>query len=94
MELHTTEEARTRAVNLRMRVDTCALIDRVAKARGKSRSSFVIDAARQAAEDALLDQTFISVDEKTYKLFLKVLDKPPGGKGYKRLMKARKPWKT
>ena len=41
-----------RAINLRIRDDTRALIDRAAKARGKSRSEFMIDSARRAARDS------------------------------------------
>lgn len=86
-------ETQTRAVNLRVREDTRTLIDRAAQSQGKSRSEFMIDAARRAAEEALLDQTLVRVDSDTYAQFLNVLDKPPGGAGYKRLMKATKPWK-
>ena len=39
----------TCAVNLRVRDDVRALIDRAAKTHGKSRSEFMIDAARRAA---------------------------------------------
>ncbi len=45
-----------RPVNLKVRDDVRVLIDRAAKAHGKTRSDFMIDAARRAAEDALLDQ--------------------------------------
>jgi uncharacterized protein (DUF1778 family) len=54
----------------------------------------MIDAARRAAEDALLDQTLVRVDPETYAHYLSVLDSPPGGAGYKRLMKAAKPWEA
>lgn len=87
-------ETTTRAVNLRVRDDIRDLIDQAARSQGKSRSEFMIDAARRAAEDALLDQTLVRVDQKTYKRFLNVLDQPPGGAGYDRLMKAKKPWKA
>jgi len=82
----------TCAVNLRVRSDIRALIDRAAQAYGKTRSDFMIDASRRAAEDALLDQTLIRVDQETYDHFLSVLDQPPSGTGFSRLMKARKPW--
>ena len=82
----------TRAVNLRMREDVRALIDLAARARGKTRSDFMIEASRQAAENALMDQTFFQVDTRTHAQFLAVLDRPPAGAGYKRLMRAPKPW--
>lgn len=89
-----TQETTTRAVNLRVRDDIRDLIDQAARSQGKSRSEFMIDAARRAAEDALLDQTLVRVDQKTYKHFLNVLDQPPGGEGHRRLMKVKKPWKA
>ena len=89
---HTTTDVHTHAVNLRVRSDTRSLIDRAAKAHGKSRSDFMIDASRRAAEDALLDQTLVRVDSEAYGYFLEVLDRPPGGKGFERLMHARRPW--
>jgi uncharacterized protein (DUF1778 family) len=82
----------TFAVNLRVREDIRALIDRAAKTNGKSRSEFMIDSARRAAEEALLDQALVRVDEPTYAHFLAVLDQSPSGAGFDRLMTATKPW--
>lgn len=84
--------APTGAVRLRIRRDILTLIDQAAQAHGKTRSDFMVDAARRTAEDALLDQTLVRVDQETYDHFLTVLDQPPSGKGFDRLMKARKPW--
>lgn len=84
----------TCAVNLRVRDDVRALIDRAAKSSGRSRSDFMIDAARRAAEEALLDQTLVRVDSATYAHFLAVLDQPPSGDGFDRLMRAGKPWQA
>ena len=85
-------EPTTRAVNLRVREDIRDLIDQAAKSQGRSRSDFMIDAARRAAEDALLDQTLVRVDRQTYEHFLAVLDQPPEGEGFERLMCAPNPW--
>ena len=96
MATTTTKEtlpAVTRAVNLRVREDVRDLIDQAARVSGKTRSDFMIEAARQAAENALLDQTFVRVDTETYAQFLSVLDRAPSGEGYERLMRAPKPWK-
>jgi uncharacterized protein (DUF1778 family) len=60
-----------------MRSETRSLIDRAARTLGRTRSDFMIDAARRAAEDALLDQTVIEVDRERYDQFLAVLDRPP-----------------
>lgn len=85
-------KAETKAVNLRVRDDVRALIDRAARSHGKSRSDFMIDAARRAAEDALLDQCLVRVDEDSFAAFAKLLDVPPSGDGFARLMNAPAPW--
>lgn len=87
-------ETETQAVNLRIRSDIRTLIDRAAKAQGKTRSDFMIDAARRAAEESLLDQALVRVDQKTYDYFLEILDRPPNNEGFERLMAAPKPWNT
>jgi uncharacterized protein (DUF1778 family) len=88
----TTTDQQTYAVNLRVRSDIRALIDRAAKAQGKTRSDFMIDAARRAAEESLLDRALVRIDQKTYDYFIEVLDRPPSGEGFERLMVAEKPW--
>ncbi|NEX23043.1 DUF1778 domain-containing protein [Thiorhodococcus mannitoliphagus] len=84
----------TRAVNLRVREEIRDLIDQAARIQGRSRSDFMIDAARKAAEETLLDQALVRVDQETYEDFLAVLDHPPAGEGYERLMSASSPWKA
>jgi uncharacterized protein (DUF1778 family) len=88
----TAKQGVTRAVNLRIREDVRDLIDHAARMRGKTRSDFMVEASRRAAEDALLDQALVRVDPDTYSRFLEILDQPPGGEGYTRLMSAPKPW--
>lgn len=88
------QETQTHAVNLRVREDIRTLIDRAAQVQGKSRSEFMIDAARRAAEDALLDQTLVRVDQETWDYFVSVLDNPPANPGFERLMQARRPWES
>ena len=92
MDGKTDAKARTKPVQLRIRKDISDLIDRAAGAYGKTRSDFMIDAARRAAEDALLDQTLMRVDLESFQRYLEVLDQPPSGEGFDRLMNVRKPW--
>lgn len=87
-----TIDMKTHAVNLHVRHGILTLIDRAAKAQGKTRSDFMIDAARHAAEESLLDQALVRVDQATYGHFLEVLDQPPNGDGFERLMAAPRPW--
>jgi len=93
MTTKTTPESHARAVNLRIREDVRTLIDRAAKIRGKTRSDF-IDAAYRAAEDTLLDQTLVKVDTESYQHYLAILDQPPSGEGFARLMTVPKPWRS
>ncbi len=60
-----------------MRTETRSLIDHAAMMLGRTRSDFVIEAARRAAEDAILDQTIIEVNRERYEQFLEMLDRPP-----------------
>ena len=87
-----TTDSRAKPVNLRIREDVRNVIDRAASIRGKTRSDFMIDAAYRAAEDTLLDQTLVRVDQDSYQRFLSTLDQPPDGEGFQRLMNAQKPW--
>jgi uncharacterized protein (DUF1778 family) len=69
------------------------LIDRAAQLAGKNRTDFVLEAARRAAEDALLDRTVFSVSPKAYAEFLQRLDAPPRpNERLRRTMKAQALW--
>ena len=81
-----------RALNLRVRDELRVLIDRAAALRGTSRSEFMLDAARRAAEDALLDQVYVKVDRQAFDHLSALFDQPPSGEGYERLMRAKTPW--
>lgn len=92
MQKQVKTDPQTYAVNLRIRGDIRALIDSAAQMYGKTRSDFMIEAARKSAEDALLDQTFVHVDKETYHHFLNILDQKPDNAGFNRLMKAHTLW--
>ena len=64
-------------LNLRIKPEERGLIDRAAKILGKTRTDFVLDAARRAAEDTFLDRTVLTVSPKAYAAFLARLDAPP-----------------
>jgi uncharacterized protein (DUF1778 family) len=81
------------ALNLRIKPEDRGLIDRAAKSLGKTRTDFVLDAARRAAEDALLDRVLIPVSPAAYAEFLARLDAPPRpNKRLRRTMKTLPPW--
>src|SRR4051794_19350346 len=64
-------------LNMRIKpMDRC-LIDQAAELTGKNRTDFVLDAARQAAQNTLLDRSVIPVSKKSYAAFVALLDAPP-----------------
>lgn len=71
------EKTKRATLNLRIRPELRGLIDRAAELAGKNRTDFVLDAARHAAENALLDRTVFVVNPKAYAKFLARLDAPP-----------------
>jgi uncharacterized protein (DUF1778 family) len=87
------QAAKREALNIRIKPQIRELIDRAAELSGKNRTDFVLDAARRAAEDTLLDRTVLTVSPAAYRQFLARLDAPP--RPNKRLLKsmqARAPW--
>jgi uncharacterized protein (DUF1778 family) len=81
------------SLNLRIKPELRGLIDRAAELAGKNRTDFVLEAARRAAEDALLDRTVFSVSPKAYAEFLKRLDAPPQpNERLCRTMRTPAPW--
>jgi uncharacterized protein (DUF1778 family) len=88
----TTTPARE-ALNIRIKPQVRALIDRAAELAGKNRTDFVLDAARRAAEDTLLDRTIFMVSPKAYHQFLARLDAPPRpNKRLRKSMQTAAPW--
>jgi len=80
-------------LNIRIKPEERSLIDRAAKARGKNRTDFVLDAARMAAEEALLDQTIMTASPEAYAAFLARLDMPPQpNKRLRKTMQTPAPW--
>jgi uncharacterized protein (DUF1778 family) len=47
-------------LNVRIKSEDRDLIDRAARARGKNRTDFILDATRAAAEETLLDQVLVA----------------------------------
>ena len=70
-------EAKRETLNIRIKPEVRDLIDRAAKSRGKNRTDFILDSARLAAEDTLLDQVIMSVSPQAFAQFQARLDLPP-----------------
>lgn len=69
--------AKRDTLNLRIKPEVRGLIDRAAKARGKNRTDFILDAARAAAEETLLDRALMAVSPEAYADFVARLDRAP-----------------
>jgi uncharacterized protein (DUF1778 family) len=88
------QSRKRQSLNLRIKPEERGLIDRAAKTLGKNRTDFVLDAARRAAEDALLDRTVFTVSPKAYAEFLARLDAPPQpNERLRQTMQTSAPWK-
>lgn len=89
----TRTDTRRATLNLRIRPEERDLIDQAARLRGKNRTDFVLEAARQAAEEALLDQTLIRLAPEAYAEFIARLDMPPQpNERLRKTLKTPAPW--
>jgi uncharacterized protein (DUF1778 family) len=87
------ERTKRDTLNIRIKRDLRGLIDRAAELSGKTRTDFVLDAARHAAEDALLDRTIFTLHPKAYAEFLAQLDAPPAPSArLRRTLQTPAPW--
>jgi len=87
------QTTRRDTLNLRVKPEERGLIDRAATLTGKTRTDFVLEAARQAAEDALLDRTVFTVSREAYTQFLARLDEPSKpNERLRRTMQTVPPW--
>jgi uncharacterized protein (DUF1778 family) len=85
--------AKRDTLNLRIKSEERGLIDRAALSVGKNRTDFILEAARRAAEDALLDRTVFTASPQAYADFLTRLDAPPQpNERLRRTMQTTAPW--
>lgn len=83
----------TQTIHLRASSEQKALIDRAARRLGKSRTQFVLDTVREAAERVLLDQRLFVVDEATYDTLNALLDAPvEADDGLRKTLRTPPPW--
>jgi len=80
-------------LNLRIKQEERDLIDLAAKAQGKNRTDFILEAARNAAAETLLDRTILAVSPEAYAEFLAILDAPPQpNERLRKTMQTPAPW--
>ena len=81
------------AINIRVRDDDRTLIDQAASLSGKSRSEFMLDAARRAANETILDRTLFRMAPAAFAMFTAMLDAPPQpNERLRKLMNTKAPW--
>ncbi len=91
--LNPTPADRRDTLNLRIKPADRGLIDRAAQLTGKTRTDFVLEAARRAAEDALLDRTVFVVGPEAFEAFRARLDaKPRPNDKLRRSLETPAPW--
>ncbi len=85
---------RRETLNLRIKPDDRGLIDRAAALTGKSKTDFVLEAARRAAEEALLDRSLFIATPDAFEAFRARLDEPPRPNArLERSLQTNPPWK-
>lgn len=93
MRALTTATPKRDTLNIRIKPEERNLIDRAASVLGKTRTDFVLEAARIAAEEVVLDQRLIAVDPDAYVSFLTRLDMPAqSNERLRKTMQATPPW--
>ncbi len=93
MPMSQPEKATRATLNLRIKPELRSLIDRAAELSGNNRTEFVLNAARHAAEDVLLDRTVFRGNSKAYAEFLARLDAPPSPNARLRIsLETLAPW--
>ena len=93
MELHQAKQIRDINITIRSYPEERDFIDHAAKVAGKTRSDFMLEAAKQKAQDTLLDQRLFLLNEKEMQAFMEVLDNPPApNEAFRKLMSTPAPW--
>jgi uncharacterized protein (DUF1778 family) len=88
-----TDRIRNETINIRVKPRQRDVIDRAARALGKSRSEFILDTACREAETVLLDRRFFTLDDAAYRRFIQALNRPPADNPrLRKLLQTPAPW--
>lgn len=80
-------------LNIRIKAADRGLIDHAAELTGKTRTDFILDATRRAAEEAILDRTLFVLSPDAYDKFIARLDEPPRpNERLRRALQTPAPW--
>jgi uncharacterized protein (DUF1778 family) len=81
--------------NLRVSPGDQDLIDRAVQASGLTRTDFVLQAARAAAQNLLVEQTWSVLEPQAFETFRRQLDAPASpNERLQRTMAASRPWQA
>ena len=81
--------------NLRVTPGDQELIDRAVSASGLTRTDFVLQAARAAAQELLVEQTWSAMEPAAFEAFCRQLDAPGiPNERLRRTMAAPRPWQA
>ena len=81
--------------NLRVTLGDKELIDRAVNASGLTRTDFVLQAARAAAQELLVERAWSAMAPEAYEAFCRQLDAPANpNERLQRTMAATRPWQT
>ncbi len=72
-----TTALRRESLTIRIKPAERSLLDRAAKIANKTRTDFVLDAARKAAEETLMERTYLTMAPDAFREFARLLDEPP-----------------
>ena len=78
-------------IQIRASAATKAILNRAATLRGQKLSEFMLDSARARAEETILDQRLIALNDEDYEAFLAMLDAPAKPEKAVRTRMTRKP---
>lgn len=93
MKTSTAAKPRRETLNLRIPLVERTLIERAARSAGKTRTDFILEAARRAAEDAILDRAVTAVSPEAYAAFVARLDaQPQPNERLRKTMQTPEPW--
>lgn len=88
-----TDQPKRETLQLRIEPGERGLIERAATAQGKNRTEFILEAARIAAEEVILDQAKLPVTHEAYQALLEPLDLPPKpNERLRKTMRTPAPW--
>lgn len=91
--MHDTNDAKRATLNILVKPEIRDLIDRAAKLHGKSLTDFILDSARLAAENTLLDQLNLTLSPPACEQFRARLDKSPQANNrLRKTMTTAAPW--